>query len=477
MALPPPPRLCHLVKWQNFEGFGFNLYAEKNKPGQYIGEIDSDSPAEAAGLKEGDRIIEVNGVNVNLENHRQVVQRIKAVPAETRLLVVDQKSADWHRDRRVLVKASLPYVIHLSSEKADKSEQGDGTERASADHNEVFEEVTAIESSPQTSSRSASVCSLPSVEVGEQFKTEISISVTFSDEGSEDLPEMLPESTEQQENENRVIGNVSDSPAMDVDVVTVGHDERIFTAEKVETVVSPGSPPKSLTEKEEKKGERKFEDVEIDESEAYAAFFSNDRVGGENNGRDDTGQRVAKEEEGEEVTIIETNGPASGVDVVLTQPDLEEPSLESKKESVSGETKEENSVISEQVSLDETVEELSHLEVVTKEEILMEEENKQESEDEEMDDPPASPPPVSDSSSSISIPPSPIPKEVLGSRGSSIRSSPSPSHSPLGNATTGLNLSMTAKEMRDMLASRRKKDPRIDDRMDFRRKHEIIQTL
>merc|ERR1712218_27060 len=78
--------------------------------------------------------------------------------------------------------------IHLSSEKADKSDR-DGIERPSADHNEVFEEVTAIDSSPQTSSRSASVCSLPSVEVGEQFKTEISISVTFSDDGSDDVPE------------------------------------------------------------------------------------------------------------------------------------------------------------------------------------------------------------------------------------------------------------------------------------------------
>merc|ERR1712130_727964 len=90
-------------------------------------------------------IIEVNGVNVNLENHRQVVQRIKAVPGETRLLVVDQKSEAWHRDRHVLVKASLPYVIHLSSEKVDTSDR-DGTElRPSADHNEVFEEVTIIE--------------------------------------------------------------------------------------------------------------------------------------------------------------------------------------------------------------------------------------------------------------------------------------------------------------------------------------------
>ena len=405
---PPPPRLCHLVKWPTFEGFGFNLYAEKKKPGQYIGEIDSDSPAEAAGLREGDRIIEVNGVNVNLENHRQVVQRIKAVEGETRLLVVDQKSADWHRDRRVLVKASLPYVIHMSSEKADKSDR-DGTERPSADHNEVFEEVTVIDSSPQTSSRSASVCSLPSVEVGEQFKTEISISVTFSDEGSEDLPQMSPESAEQDEKESRVIGNnESDCPATDVDVVTVGHNEKIFTAEKIETDVS--------SRKEEEK-EKKFEDVEIDESEAYAAFFSNDRVaGGENNGQDDTGLRVAKQESGEEVTIIETNGPATGVDVVLTQPDPEE-------ESVGGESKEENSVISEQVSLDESVEELSHLEVVTNKEISMVEESateeeekeggsdKQESEEDEMDDPPASPP-VSDSSS-ISIPPSPIPKEVI----------------------------------------------------------------
>jgi len=487
---PPPPRLCHLVKLPTFEGFGFNLYAEKKKPGQYIGEIDSDSPAEAAGLREGDRIIEVNGVNVNLENHRQVVQRIKAVEGETRLLVVDQKSADWHRDRRVLVKASLPYVIHLSSEKADKSDR-DGTERPSADHNEVFEEVTAIDSSPQTSSRSASVCSLPSVEVGEQFKTEISISVTFSDDGSEDLLENASPESEQQKEEKRLVGNLSDSPATDVDVVSVGHDEKIFTAEKVETNVIPTrSPPNGRIEEEEKKEELKFEDVEIDENEAYAAFFSNDRVGaGENNGRDDTGLGPLKQEEVEEVTIIETNGPATGVDVVLTQPDnLEEP-RQSQMESTSGETKEENSVSSEQVSLDKTVEDLSHLEVVTNEEVLMEEEeasakeeeeagsDKQvESEDEEMSDPPASPPPVSDSSS-ISIPPSPIPKEVLGSRGSSIRSSPSPSHSPLGPANNGLNLSMTAKEMRDMLASRRKKDPRIDDRMDFRRKHEIIQTL
>lgn len=31
------PRLCHLVKWPDFRDYGFNLHAEKNKLGQYIG--------------------------------------------------------------------------------------------------------------------------------------------------------------------------------------------------------------------------------------------------------------------------------------------------------------------------------------------------------------------------------------------------------------------------------------------------------
>ena len=52
---PPPPRLCHIRKVADFDGYGFNLHAEKNKPGQFVGKIDSGSPAEAAGLREGDR--------------------------------------------------------------------------------------------------------------------------------------------------------------------------------------------------------------------------------------------------------------------------------------------------------------------------------------------------------------------------------------------------------------------------------------
>jgi predicted metalloprotease with PDZ domain len=53
------PRLCHIQKWPDFEGFGFNLHAEKGRIGQYVGKVDDASPALAAGLKQGDRILEV----------------------------------------------------------------------------------------------------------------------------------------------------------------------------------------------------------------------------------------------------------------------------------------------------------------------------------------------------------------------------------------------------------------------------------
>lgn len=85
----PNARLCHIMKWENFDGYGFNLHAEKGKSGQYIGKVDEGSPAEAAGLRQGDRILEVNGESIVNKNHKQVVEAIKGLPNETKLLVVD----------------------------------------------------------------------------------------------------------------------------------------------------------------------------------------------------------------------------------------------------------------------------------------------------------------------------------------------------------------------------------------------------
>ena len=66
------PRLCHVKKWPDTQGYGFNLRAEKGKAGQFIGTVDPKSPGDHAGLKAGDRIIECNGTNIANENHQQV---------------------------------------------------------------------------------------------------------------------------------------------------------------------------------------------------------------------------------------------------------------------------------------------------------------------------------------------------------------------------------------------------------------------
>ncbi|KAK7940259.1 hypothetical protein WMY93_003585 [Mugilogobius chulae] len=84
------PRLCVMTKGEN--GYGFHLHGEKGKSGQYIRKVEPGSPAEASGLRAGDRLVAVNGANVERETHYQVVQRIKSVENETRLLVVDQET-------------------------------------------------------------------------------------------------------------------------------------------------------------------------------------------------------------------------------------------------------------------------------------------------------------------------------------------------------------------------------------------------
>lgn len=51
------PRLCHMKKIAN--SYGFNLHSEKSKTGQFIRAVDEDSPADKAGLRPQDKIIQV----------------------------------------------------------------------------------------------------------------------------------------------------------------------------------------------------------------------------------------------------------------------------------------------------------------------------------------------------------------------------------------------------------------------------------
>jgi Na(+)/H(+) exchange regulatory cofactor NHE-RF1 len=109
------PRNCKVTKWPDFQGYGFNLHAERDRVGQFIGEINDDSPADAASLKEGDIIIEVNGTNIEHEMHHQVVQRIKAGGDQTTLLVLDREGDDYYKSKGMTISSELSIVRQCSN--------------------------------------------------------------------------------------------------------------------------------------------------------------------------------------------------------------------------------------------------------------------------------------------------------------------------------------------------------------------------
>ena len=150
MGLPadaPPPRLCHVIKRPDFSGYGFNLHAERSRPGQFIGKVDPGSPAEMSGLREGDRIVEVNGVNITQENHKQVVQRIKAIPNETKLLVIDKVGEDIYKKAGVVIRSSMVNTVTQCSEdiNGNNSEEVLNREIEDQESNAVTNSISSTE--------------------------------------------------------------------------------------------------------------------------------------------------------------------------------------------------------------------------------------------------------------------------------------------------------------------------------------------
>ncbi|NWR31877.1 NHRF1 protein, partial [Tachuris rubrigastra] len=103
----PAARLCRLERGP--DGYGFHLHGEKGKPGQFIRLVEAGSPAERSGLRAGDRLLEVDGENVERESHQQVVERIRAAAGAVSLLVVDS-TADEQLSKRGGAGAEPPVV-------------------------------------------------------------------------------------------------------------------------------------------------------------------------------------------------------------------------------------------------------------------------------------------------------------------------------------------------------------------------------
>jgi len=123
MAFAPPARSCHVTKWPEFQGYGFTLHHNKSLGLQEIGKVDENSPAAAAGLKAQDIIIEINGINVTRENHKQIVERIKSSGDSTRFLVVDEQCKEYHDHHGNIISSEMPNIVHISSERGQAQQE------------------------------------------------------------------------------------------------------------------------------------------------------------------------------------------------------------------------------------------------------------------------------------------------------------------------------------------------------------------
>ncbi|KAG7243632.1 hypothetical protein INR49_011189 [Caranx melampygus] len=148
MASERKPRLCLMTKGEN--GYGFHLHGEKGKSGQFIRKVEPGSPAEASGLRPGDRVVAVNGVNVEKETHHQVVQRIKSVDHETRLLVVDHETHESLRSLRLTATEEMAVL-------------GTGPSSSSSPPGSPSPSPSAVPSSPSKKRENGSVSKQPLV--------------------------------------------------------------------------------------------------------------------------------------------------------------------------------------------------------------------------------------------------------------------------------------------------------------------------
>uniref|UniRef100_M4ACC7 Na(+)/H(+) exchange regulatory cofactor NHE-RF n=1 Tax=Xiphophorus maculatus TaxID=8083 RepID=M4ACC7_XIPMA len=120
------PRLCTLHKGDN--GYGFHLHGEKGKTGQFIRLVEPDSPAESSGLCAGDRLVFVNGDEVESESHQQVVSRIRATAGPLELIVVDPETEQLLKKHNLkclkeYVSEGLPLPLEEEEEEEEEGEE------------------------------------------------------------------------------------------------------------------------------------------------------------------------------------------------------------------------------------------------------------------------------------------------------------------------------------------------------------------
>ncbi|XP_034742037.1 Na(+)/H(+) exchange regulatory cofactor NHE-RF3 [Etheostoma cragini] len=105
------PKLCYLVK--SSSGYGFSLRSVKGEQGLFMTEVIQGNVADRAGVSANDRLLEINGENVEGSTHEQVVDKIKLAGSSIMLLLIEEETDRHYQNMRMKIGAWLATAKYL----------------------------------------------------------------------------------------------------------------------------------------------------------------------------------------------------------------------------------------------------------------------------------------------------------------------------------------------------------------------------
>ncbi|MGH0121899.1 UNVERIFIED_CONTAM: hypothetical protein FKN15_077090 [Acipenser sinensis] len=172
----PKPKLCYLVKGE--KGYGFSLTSTRGVQGMFLSEVHPSGVAAKAGVQNNDRLIELNGDNVESSNHEQIVDKVKASGNSVVFLVVDGEADRYYKNKQIKLAGGMATVKHLPHKpriaKLTKGPNGYGfylrqqhAKLVTDSHSEAAESAPATSSQDSSEHKPRPAASTPSQESSE----------------------------------------------------------------------------------------------------------------------------------------------------------------------------------------------------------------------------------------------------------------------------------------------------------------------
>ncbi|MDU8051646.1 PDZ domain-containing protein [Pseudomonas syringae pv. actinidiae] len=105
-------RVCHLNRWEHYHGFGFVLTTIDKET--IVSAVEKRSPAELAGVRKGDIVYEINGINIRGKSHNEV-NCAEYIEAEKLEIVVTQNWESYFlKQMQIIPSSRSPYAFHIN---------------------------------------------------------------------------------------------------------------------------------------------------------------------------------------------------------------------------------------------------------------------------------------------------------------------------------------------------------------------------